>query len=96
MSSSWLIIPGEACSSSMLSDCGCPPEEAEVLRVSYLPLLFVIPELALGGVDGICNDLKEPSLVAVFNVLDFFLVSFSSSLTSSYSIASLNFLDSIL
>jgi len=37
----------------MDNDCGYPPEEAEVLRVSYLPLAFIIPEVALGGVDGI-------------------------------------------
>ena len=53
MSSSWLVTPGEACSSSMLNDCGCPPDEAEVFRVSYLLLLFVVPDVPLGGVEGI-------------------------------------------
>ena len=62
MSSSWLIIPGEVCSKSMLNDCGYPPDEAEVFKLSYLLLLFVMPEVALGGVDGICGDLKGPSL----------------------------------
>ncbi len=52
MSSSWLIIPGEVCSSSMLKDYGYPPDEAEVFKLSYR-LPFVMPEVALGGVDGI-------------------------------------------
>jgi hypothetical protein len=37
----------------MLKDYGWPPDEAEVFRVSYLLLLFVVPEVPLGGVDGI-------------------------------------------
>ena len=79
----------------MLKDWGWPPEEAEVLRVSYrLPL--IMPEVVLGGVDGIYGELKGPSFVAVFVVLDFFLVSFSSPLTSSSNIASAYFFDSIL
>ena len=58
----------------MLSDYGWPPDEAEVFRLFYLLLLFVVPEVPLGGVEGIYGDLKGPSFVAVFVVFDFFLV----------------------
>ena len=76
MSSSWFVTPGEACSSSILSDWGWPPDEADVFKLSYLLLPFDVPEVALGGVEGIYGDLKGPSFVAVFVVFDFFLVSF--------------------
>jgi hypothetical protein len=95
MSSSWLIIPGEACS-SIDNDWGCPPDDAEVLRVSYLPLLFVMPDVALGGVEGICGDLKDPSFVAVKALYCLFFVYFTSSFTSSSNTASAYFLDIIL
>jgi hypothetical protein len=80
----------------MLKDWGCPPDEAEVFKLSYLLLPLVMPEVALGGVEGICGDLKGPSFVAVLVVFDFFLVSFSSSFTSSSNIASAYFFDIIL